>query len=99
MPRASATVSALVIVVALGVHQWSECDSRDESVSRATLATARGGSRQQPTAPVAPPVMTSPAGAVAVEQRSAGTRPGATLVSSFDGLGAGFEGPQGRAIL
>src|SRR5207237_1289974 len=30
-----------------------------------------------------------------VEQRSRGTRPGAALVASFDGLGVGFEGPQG----
>ena len=30
-----------------------------------------------------------------VEQRSQGTKPAATLVASFDGLGVGFEGPQG----
>ncbi len=38
----------------------------------------------------------SPAGA-AVEQRSQGTKPGAVLVESFDGLGAGFEGPHGTS--
>ncbi|HVD93504.1 MAG TPA: hypothetical protein VNC21_14515, partial [Vicinamibacterales bacterium] len=32
-----------------------------------------------------------------VEQTSAGTRPPATLVDSFDGLGIGFDGPQGKA--
>ena len=32
-----------------------------------------------------------------VEQTSAGTRPPATLVDSFDGLGIGFDGPQGNA--
>ena len=31
-----------------------------------------------------------------VEQTAPGPRPAAALVSSFDGLGAGFEGPQGR---
>ena len=31
-----------------------------------------------------------------VEQTSQGTRPPATLVESFDGLGVGFEGPQGK---
>jgi hypothetical protein len=31
-----------------------------------------------------------------VEQTSQGTRDPATLVDSFDGLGAGFEGPQGK---
>lgn len=37
-----------------------------------------------------------PAGA-AVEQRTPGDRPPVKLVASFDGLGAGFEGPQGPA--
>ncbi|HVD92837.1 MAG TPA: hypothetical protein VNC21_11165 [Vicinamibacterales bacterium] len=32
-----------------------------------------------------------------VEQTSAGTRPPARLVDSFDGLGIGFDGPQGNA--
>jgi len=36
----------------------------------------------------------NPAGA-AIEQTSHGARPPAELVASFDGLGAGFEGPQG----
>jgi hypothetical protein len=43
--------------------------------------------------------MTSPPGAAAVEQRSQGSLPGAELVASFDGLGAGFQGPQGTATL
>jgi hypothetical protein len=34
-----------------------------------------------------------------VEQREHGSRPAATIVTSFDGLGAGFEGPQGTATL
>lgn len=41
-----------------------------------------------------PPPTLSPAG-IAVEQRSQGTRPAAPLLESFDGLGAGFAGPQG----
>ena len=32
-----------------------------------------------------------------VEQTSPGTKPGATLVESFDGLGVGFDGPHGKA--
>ena len=32
-----------------------------------------------------------------VEQTAQGTRPGAVVVESFDGLGAGFQGPQGAA--
>jgi len=43
--------------------------------------------------PIPPPTL-SPAG-IAVEQRSQGTRPAAPLLEGFDGLGAGFEGPQG----
>jgi hypothetical protein len=44
--------------------------------------------------PPTPPPTLSPAG-IAVEQRSQGTRPAAPLLESFDGLGAGFAGPQG----
>src|SRR5215213_2426629 len=33
------------------------------------------------------------------EQQAQGTRPAATLVEHFDGLGVGFEGPQGSATL
>jgi hypothetical protein len=55
--------------------------------------------QQGPATSITPPVMTSPPGAAAVEQRSQGTRPSAELVASFDGLGVGFEGPQGTATL
>jgi len=34
-----------------------------------------------------------------IEQTTFGKKPAATLVSSFDGLGVGFEGPQGTAFL
>lgn len=44
--------------------------------------------------PPAPPPTLSPAG-TAIEQTSQGTRPAVALLESFDGLGAGFEGPQG----
>jgi hypothetical protein len=55
--------------------------------------------RQNPAATATPPVMKSPPGAAAVEQRSQGSLPGAALVAMFDGLGVGFEGPQGAAAL
>ena len=45
--------------------------------------------------PVPPPTL-RPAG-IAIEQTLPGTRPEAPLVDSFDGLGAGFAGPQGTA--
>jgi hypothetical protein len=52
---------------------------------------------QKPPAPIVPPVITTPAGAGAVEQTSPGTKAPATLVESFDGLGFGFDGPQGTS--
>ena len=63
------------------------------------LSVSRSAAQQNPSAPITPPVMTSPPGAAAVEQRSQGALPGATFVASFDGLGVGFEGPQGAATL
>jgi hypothetical protein len=53
--------------------------------------------REERGARTASPVRTTPAGSSAVEQTTQGTRPSATLVASFDGLGAGFVGPQGSA--
>jgi hypothetical protein len=52
---------------------------------------------QRGDAPITPPVITTPVGSAAVEQKAIGTRPAAELVASFDGLGLGFEGPQGTA--
>jgi hypothetical protein len=52
----------------------------------AFIEQARGG------APAFPP--NHPAGA-AVEQRTQGTRAAAEIAASFDGLGVGFDGPQG----
>ena len=50
--------------------------------------------RPDPATPAPPEI--SPAGA-AVEQTSQGKRPALALGDNFDGLGAGFEGPQGTA--
>jgi hypothetical protein len=57
---------------------------------------AQGGGQGQPPAP---PPITAPAGAGAVEQRAPGSKAPAEFVASFDGLGAGFEGPQGTAAV
>jgi len=40
---------------------------------------------------------TTPLTSASVEQTKQGTRPPPEMVTSFDGLGEGFEGPQGRA--
>ncbi|HZS45606.1 MAG TPA: hypothetical protein VFC63_10920 [Blastocatellia bacterium] len=68
-----------------------------ESVSSGEIELAR--EQQNPAAPIAAPVISVPAGAEKIEQKSQGTRPGAQLLESFDGLGFGFEGPQGNANL
>ena len=59
------------------------------------------GAQQQPAppSPPPPPAITVPAGSAAVEQTAPGSRQAAALVASFDGLGIGFEGPQGTANL
>lgn len=55
-----------------------------------------GGAEQaQKPAPIPPATIT--AQGAAVEQVSQGTRPAPTLITSFDGLGVGFSGPQGTA--
>jgi hypothetical protein len=56
---------------------------------------APGRSQQPPPLPepLPPPVIT--AKGAAVEQTSPGTKPSAELIDSFDGLGVGFQGPQG----
>jgi len=58
--------------------------------------------KRSTTAPVATPVEPPPMADIgpegaAVEQTSQGAKQAPALVASFDGLGAGFEGPQGKA--
>ncbi len=55
--------------------------------------------QQLPPVPVAPTPRGVPHGAVVVEQTVQGTASAARLVVSFDGLGAGFSGPEGTAAL
>jgi len=54
---------------------------------------------QTPSPSPTPPDMTSPPGAKIVEQTTQGKRRSAEVVANFDGLGVGFKGPQGTAIL
>jgi hypothetical protein len=44
------------------------------------------------------PAMGVPSGAAAIEQTREGAAPPPRLVASFEGLGYGFEGPQGTAV-
>ncbi|HEX7137666.1 MAG TPA: hypothetical protein VF219_07465 [Vicinamibacterales bacterium] len=55
------------------------------------------GAVQSPDSAI--PVITLPPGGGAVEQTVPGTRAAAAIVASFDGLGAGFTGPHGSALL
>jgi hypothetical protein len=77
---------------------------RASAISRLIAAVLFWGllnqvSAQNPPGPITPPIIATPAGAAKVEQTTQGKSPGATLVASFDGLGAGFSGPQGTASL
>ena len=69
------------------------------AVASKTNSRRQQVTQQDTSAPITPPVMTSPSGATKIEQTSQGTLPGAVLVESFDGLGVGFTGPHGTAVL
>jgi hypothetical protein len=69
------------------------------TVSGAVLAIAVVAQQPPAQPPITPPVITVPPGSEKVEQRLPGTRGPAALVASFEGLGEGFEGPQGTATL
>ncbi len=87
-------------------------DFAESERERADVAAAVGrGERESAPGTLAPPSLEDeetramtpppsiPAGSAEVEQRSQGTRAPAEIVASFDGLGAGFQGPQGTATL
>ena len=63
----------------------------------ALLVVSTIASTQSPPASI--PAITAAAGSAAIEQTSPGARAPATLVAGFDGLGGGFVGPQGTAML
>jgi hypothetical protein len=75
----------------------------DESLSLKSLARVdrefnRAEISLQIPSPTPTPQMTPvTVASAAVEQKSYGTNPGPILIESFDGLGFGFEGPQGVA--
>jgi len=55
------------------------------------------GADQSPSGSI--PAIVVPPGGSAVEQTAPGTKPAAAIAASFDGLGAGFTGPHGSALL
>jgi hypothetical protein len=77
---------------------WADCEGAGCGTSPGASASDSDPMQEQrPEEAIPPPIPAptlSPAG-IAVEQTSQGPRPAALLLESFDGLGAGFEGPQG----
>jgi hypothetical protein len=74
-------------------------DARDcEGAGCGTSPEDPDADQEQKPVEVAPAPVITAAGA-AVEQKTPGKRPALPLLESFDGLGSGFEGPQGTATL
>jgi hypothetical protein len=98
------SLSALTVAVGLTIAASLGSEAPiDLVVSAATSSTSIHDrsmplfdQAQAPTPPT-PPVITAPKGSGEVEQKSHGSKPAAVLAASFDGLGAGFTGPQGAA--
>ncbi|MGE5326376.1 MAG: hypothetical protein ACM3NO_05010 [Deltaproteobacteria bacterium] len=63
------------------------------------VAMAAAGQVARPAPAPAVPDMSVAAGSARIEQTSPGKRKPAELVTSFEGLGESFEGPQGKARL
>jgi hypothetical protein len=99
-------VLVIAVAVAAGAYVWygrawqkSDSERARDSLDRLSGDPDEEEEReQQRRGPIVPPVITTPEGSGAVEQRDPGTSPPAPLVTSFDGLGFGFEGPQGTAV-
>jgi hypothetical protein len=70
-------------------------DDDDDKVPDLALAPQAAGNRGTNVPPdyISPDIL---AGTAAVEQKTQGSRPGPELLLSFDGVGEGFVGPQGR---
>ena len=99
LPRARKAVAIATIIGAISFASYMfrpspalTADLDQDSLKQRTQKQ-RGDSQPNPSPP---PI--SAAGA-AIEQKSQGVRSSAALVASFDGLGVGFEGPQGTANL
>ena len=108
-PLAAAPASAAAVeqvapgqpVARIGPAEVNEAVARDVSAPLASMieagsgASTFGGAVASPGHSTARAVAPTQARRADVEQRTQGTRPPAGLVVSFDGLGIGFEGPQG----
>jgi hypothetical protein len=92
------TSSALVTLGACAPNEQAEVTVRAAVARDASQRlTPNSSAESQVVDSAAIPSSVVPTGAAAVEQTSHGTKPPATIVASFDGLGVGFVGPQGTA--
>ena len=91
--RGTFVISTMAIAAGVAAGAASSPRRAEITVGRTIVSYAVGNDLQQQ--PIVPPVITVPTGSETIEQKSHGTRPGAELAESFDGLGAGFTGPQG----
>ncbi len=83
-----------------GQRPWSEPQPADEPPLRALAPAAATPPEAVPQRPEpAAPSRAVPAGSAEIEQSTHGTGAPIELVTSFDGLGASFVGPQGTATL
>lgn len=97
MMNASSYAKVVTIPIVFALFVGSICFDcvGDMRGTLAALSYVRQINRED-VAPTPSPLPV-PLSGIAIEQESQGTRPAARLVESFDGLGAGFKGPQGLA--
>ena len=90
-------VLALAVLAGASAARWNS-----ERGQPTALASDNGDDSAQdrrPEEPIPPPTPppTLTAEEIALEQTSPGTRPAVPMLKSFNGLGAGFQGPQGTS--
>jgi hypothetical protein len=84
------------IMLGLAVFGGASCPQCSLPYESRDVAHAQERKAEEPIPPPTPPPTLS-AEEVVLEQTSQGTRRAAPLLESFDGLGAGFQGPQGTS--
>ena len=92
-------VSPPLASLAFGAVPRAFHDQGDDDHPRNALSPSDADGQGAQTEPEAAAPSTTPPGSAAVEQKEPGTKPPPRIVASFDGLGVGFDGPQGSAML
>jgi len=89
-PSALLIAAGLMLAASQAGSRPSSSIDKIGSTAIPALTALRTSTQQSPTLPP---------GSAAIEQTENGTKPSPDIVASFDGLGEGFEGPQGTAVL